>query len=305
MLFNSINLGLFWKNNQTINSGNIHMFWGFFFPLSASLLLLGSLIKKSRLRVLSIVIIIIYSISSANVFRNDLLMSNEHSYENFNSIIIKAKEMNTPIYFWDDRRNVMSSFLQMYLYDTSLRVVRTADTIVQSEPFCLFISKNSVVEAGIKYRMEPIDVFRDTHLFKCTEKTNMPFVPLGIFHSQINVNTDNGAYLISDGSEGYLQYGPYCKVKKGAYIFYVDLEVIRGKNEDIGILDAVNSDTQNIFQLAKIPINRADFVNDKISLELPVNILEDVERFELRVFVKKDVVLKITQVRVSTEEITS
>jgi hypothetical protein len=301
MLFNSINLGLYWRNNQNINSGDIHIFFGFFVPLLVgSLLLYSSFRKKHILCSLSIAISICLSVGAASIFHYYVVMSPERAFEGFNSILNNAKEEKAPVYFWNDGRNYTSSYLQMYLYDVPLHIT-DAENVVRDQPICLFAKKAAIFEVAKKYNTEVLDVFSDIVLLKCRGRTwegNYSILPSSFFNTKFSVEEQ---YFISDGSRyDALMHGPYMPINEGYYTFEIDCELLNGNGEyAIGIADfVINQGSGKMLTLSELDINANDFFDGKLTLRLPVDVTENLGGFELRVFVNEGVEMRITEVRV-------
>jgi hypothetical protein len=125
--------------------------------------------------------------------------------------------------------------------------------------------------------------------------------PLFIFSSLFK-QSNRHDFFISDGTENYLLYGPYITLGKGSYIFEIDFEMASAANEDdtFGYIDMMASPVGKIDDKIiedKTSINTTLFKNNKLSLNVKLTTAEDIDRFQLRVFVKEGVILKITKIK--------
>jgi hypothetical protein len=130
---------------------------------------------------------------------------------------------------------------------------------------------------------------------------NLGDMPLHRFSSQNNDNVLNRDFFVSNGKSGALMYGPYMRLSKGEYLFEIDCELISANGASVGRADVCASQGKKI--IAEAPINQAMFSENKLTLEIPFAVSEDLKDFELRVFVEEGAILKIAEVRGKKENL--
>ncbi|MDR2446411.1 MAG: hypothetical protein LBD58_03830 [Treponema sp.] len=119
---------------------------------------------------------------------------------------------------------------------------------------------------------------------------------LSLFSSQFEQPYKN-EYFISDGRAGYLMFGPYQRLGKGAYTFEIQYELMGSSSEgQIADVDICVNSGMNI--LTKMSVNASDFKGNTLNLNVPLTLERDAGDVELRTFVHEGTILKIKQVRI-------
>jgi hypothetical protein len=119
---------------------------------------------------------------------------------------------------------------------------------------------------------------------------------LSSFGSQFEQPYKN-EYFISNGDAAYLMYGPYARLRKGAYTFKVQYELmdIDAAVDKVAEVDICTNHGGSV--LTKISVNKSDFKNNILHLNIPLMLKQDTDGIEIRTFVYERVILKIKYVR--------
>lgn len=108
-----------------------------------------------------------------------------------------------------------------------------------------------------------------------------------------NGEFDEEGQWVTDGTEGYCLYGPYCKTKQGVYDIKLNYEIIE-QGEKPCVLDiALNRGTQVLVAI--------DLDNEKQTVEIHDLELEDGNVLEYRIFNSKDCKLKVKSIEVTRQ----
>lgn len=100
--------------------------------------------------------------------------------------------------------------------------------------------------------------------------------------------------ICSDGSEGYILYGPYIKLFKGEYNLKIEGRLIKTGINKIGYIDIVSNNGEEII-LPKTELS--EFLDgDKINLNINFILEEDSELSEIRIFTNKDSIIKLDNI---------
>jgi FkbM family methyltransferase len=126
------------------------------------------------------------------------------------------------------------------------------------------------------------------------KKTLNNSINLNICSTQME-RSDDG--FLSNGSAGYLLYGPYITLAAGGYGFIIDFELTKANSEIIGSAD-VCCDNGNII-LGTVSIEKKMFSNNKLSLIIPINIYKTTEQIECRVLINSGIYIKINNVNLN------
>ncbi|MFZ2538173.1 MAG: hypothetical protein WAX04_04660 [Oscillospiraceae bacterium] len=115
----------------------------------------------------------------------------------------------------------------------------------------------------------------------------------GITVSDGNFNMD-GEY-ITNGTGGFVSWGPYTKTKEGTYKFTLNYEVLESIDDNIGYFDlAINSGIQQV-KVANLDKNSTSITLDKVTFANDTDILE------YRVFANAGVKLKLKSIEITKE----
>lgn len=111
------------------------------------------------------------------------------------------------------------------------------------------------------------------------------------------VGTVNENGIHSTGTEGFVMYGPYIDLGKGTYTIEISGHV-ETQLDTYGWLDIVSNQAQ---EEILVPIEIAKWVNENgdIQIQIPIEIKEDSENFEIRLYVNEGVKISIEHVRIN------
>ena len=115
------------------------------------------------------------------------------------------------------------------------------------------------------------------------------FIPPGMFFTQ-NGSLEDGA-LVSDGSAGYLSYGPYISMEHGSYRVEVNVRLLLDEAEQLGTLDIFS----NGEVIASADISRQSF--DKAGsavLSLSFELAAPREQVEIRLFTNAGATIELS-----------
>jgi hypothetical protein len=119
---------------------------------------------------------------------------------------------------------------------------------------------------------------------------------LSLFLSQFEQPNKDECF-ISNGSAGYLMYGPYRRIRKGTYTFEIQYELMSSLSEgQIADVDICVNVGENV--LTKTSVSAADFKDNTLNLNVPLTLEQDAEDMEIRTFVHEGIILKIKRVRI-------
>ena len=87
--------------------------------------------------------------------------------------------------------------------------------------------------------------------------------------------------------KGFLFYGPYVDLESGAYVANVTLKLTSANNEDIGFIDIVSDNGQNVIN--RIDVKKMDFINGEKNFTIPFTLVEGTSDVEVRMYNYDDV----------------
>lgn len=117
------------------------------------------------------------------------------------------------------------------------------------------------------------------------------------FYSTNRGETDyTDGSIASDGSTGYITYGPYCSMESGVYEITVDISLADTKRDDLGYFEVVGDGVQE----AVVNLSAEDFADgaDEI-ITVEVEFEESVSSVQLRTLIYDSVYLNVDSITVT------
>ena len=135
---------------------------------------------------------------------------------------------------------------------------------------------------------DEIGKYDDISIFKAEKNyldfnSNVIYSNVNLFPYSPGVTLQNGSFSennptwISDGTEGYIMYGPYGKWLKGQYLVTIQYNVEGSKNDKAGIFDLVTNGGERVWA-------SSDIISTRKEMTLKVSLDEDLDGYEVRCF---------------------
>jgi len=196
-----------------------------------------------------------------------------------------------PIYFLTMNLYQLQRVLQLEMMDKSFNTINVLDEIQSNEVF-LFVSNNSVMFTA--YQKEHLDMTqgRSGYILYLLDKRSVSEkkeltreMDMSIFLSSFDGLLENSLGF-SDGTRGYIIFGPYVTMPAGLYEIDVELDIEwQGEvhKETLGHLDIHSRYSGQLFQ--------RDFTNEDVMYNqiftMPLALTVDLEAVEFRVFAEE------------------
>jgi hypothetical protein len=263
-----------------------------------------------------IIIGMIVFLTASNIVSYKLYLSIKNDYSTMKEIVTVLDKVNAPVVFVTGKDlGIMARNLRVV--DTTRVYKNTIDTkTVQHWGDYTYYDENSEYSGSTALLVTDVDYDSLPLYIKNRYKkvSSVGAYPIGIYRCdnniidlvsgiQKNINNDfmytngiavaNGDFdqngdFITNGTQGFVAWGPYTQVKEeGKYTFILNYEVIGSKDDNIGFFDLAVNNGQEILAPAPIDKNK-----NKITLK-GVELKNNISSLEYRVFVNKDVIIKL------------
>lgn len=215
---------------------------------------------------------------------------------------------NLPIYFLlsnDFMRNIHKDFHQFLLKDYKIICINENEVnSIKDKGYLIVTEFNKALNFLDKYRY----CISANESFLLVEKnsltnTNNSYIDfeglnisLSSFYSQ-NAKKEDGIQGI--GVKGFFMYGPYIDIDSGEYKIVVELEYVNSNKFELGFVDIVTDEGENLF--FKQEIDKDDFNNKNYNVEAHINVENYTEGLEIRAYSYENSQFKVNKVYINKE----
>lgn len=265
----------------------------------------------NRSRILSVTCIVLYSsifvISGMKMIDSDLIPA-----QNSNSMTKKIVQFinenygdNYSIYFFvESDLDRSKDFFQFLLLDKQLICVDEDDLeqITGDNKLVITTDSNPLTfpllnEYTLDYAKGNYYLWKYSGWTNKENKLKLPFSLFGTING-ISADATENSVLKSNGTAGFLMYGPYMTLEKGSYTVSVEMELHESTTDELGYIEIVSG--QSIINkeiLYKSSIGNSE----SFEVTLPINLQSETDNIEFRVFTQKDTVMSIKTVNFSKD----
>lgn len=306
--FNSLScsaIWMFYKNNKI----QIMFIIKFFSIILICLDMCSLAIKNNFFKSLTVVIVTLLFVYNGIQFNKNIINGHKNNMEAYSIVNNIEKDNDLPIYFLGDENNNglrERSFLQYLLMNRELKYIELSDLRNVEENAYIITSSKDLFSLGIwnDYHIVAQSKGLCTLWSKNSSENNEDYLNLNIniFNSSVGKIDYTNNTIVSDGNKGALCYGPYMDLEDGKYVFEINYELDMDKtlNDDIGYADISANEGKII--LDKAEIEKQDFVDNSLKINIPVDIKEKVEKVEIRTYVNENVFMKVKSINVKKIE---
>jgi len=291
MLFNVINYSLLYS----IARNSIAAFTGF-------LLIAGSgyFLKKRIFMCIILLPIILFNIMSGYHFIKRDVMPIDNDFIGLNDLAEFRNEDNVYVYRLSTPV-VNASKLQMSLPSTYINFIDNIDEIVNNNVTLLFEPKSyfsrDLIEKLTISNMQFTDRMVIALEYDISNTVSPMNLPIDMFNSQ---NGEiQGTFITSNGSLGYMIYGPYATMEPGEYIFTAELKLIENRNAFVIIGETDGVSGGDIIKHSEHILENMIFIDGGYSLEFIVEIDDTYKNVEFRILTFGGVVLQVSNITIT------
>ncbi|MSS10795.1 hypothetical protein FYJ38_19410 [Clostridium sp. WB02_MRS01] len=225
--------------------------------------------------IIGLVTIIIFSFHSAQRTNSGLWNDQKAAQaEKISEVINDGSE----IYFLSDIEELRTAaYFQTEFFDKKVKQYMDG-----MEGYLIVRKKNIFKPNSIHIKKSYIGETDDCFIFFVDNMKNH----FDLFDSNIMKSEFNDDFY-STLKKGFLFYGPYVDLEPGAYVANVTLKLTSANNEDIGFIDIVSDNGQNVIN--RIDVKKTDFINGEKNFTIPFTLVEGTSDAEVRMYKNDDV----------------
>ncbi|MCC8050000.1 MAG: hypothetical protein LIO99_13640 [Clostridiales bacterium] len=272
------------------------------------------------------VLMVFFCLLGLNVYNNKVYVNTKTNYDILNKIAEKADELEVPVvYFDNDSQNVNDCDCRNMRVIDSGRVYKSFDfdepsiinhwgdytyfdEVYEVQGTNMLVAKEErfeVLPEYIKNLYEVYDTVGDYTIYYAdenrfdfksgvTEDKNLDFpTSPGMVYANGELNEEG--YLVSDGTEGYLLYGPNTSIEAGKYDFVINYEIIESGGNTAKFEISLDSGTNIVCDMNLDKSNTTAAFSDVV-------ISEDSQGLEYRVYNYAGTIIKILSVEIYRKE---
>ncbi len=150
------------------------------------------------------------------------------------------------------------------------------------EGYLVVRKKNVYKPDSFRIKKNYVGETDDCFIFFVDNKKNY----FNLFDSDVMKSEFNDDFS-STFKKGFLFYGPYVDLESGAYVANVTLKLTSANNEDIGFIDIVSDNGQNVIN--RIDVKKMDFINGEKNFAIQFTLVEGIKEVEVRMYNYDDV----------------